>query len=200
MCCRRRHPDWHRPDRGRRRDHRLRRHDRPASRDIARTAWLAAGLPEAVPGVTVRPAVRLLPTGRAFRCPGGPERHRRPRGRGRGKNMSQVPIAAAMIAGQAFRPRRSVRRIAAGRVRRSGNLAVPGRGHDRCKWGIDRADMEEYALVSHQRAIAAIDRGDLATGDRAVRGFAEPMSARAATPPWSAWRSCSRCAPRTRAV
>jgi acetyl-CoA C-acetyltransferase len=30
------------------------------------------------------------------------------------------------------------------------------------KWGIGRAEMEEFALASHQRAIAAIDAGDFA--------------------------------------
>ena len=42
----------------------------PQAGDIARTAWLAAGLPEHVPGVTDRPPVRLVAAGRPLRRPG----------------------------------------------------------------------------------------------------------------------------------
>ena len=50
--------------------------------DIARTCWLAAGLPEHVPGTTDRPPVRLGPAGHPLRRPGRDGRRQR-RGRGR---------------------------------------------------------------------------------------------------------------------
>src|SRR6202046_3633151 len=74
----------------------------PQAGDIARTAWLAAGMPEEVPGVTVdrqcgssQQAVHfaaqalLRGAGRAV-VAGGVQ------------NMSQIPIAAAMLAGQQY--------------------------------------------------------------------------------------------------
>src|SRR5579864_9540678 len=74
----------------------------PQAGDIARTAWLAAGLPEAVPGVTVDRqcgssqqavhfAAQAVLSGTADLVVAGGV-----------QNMSQVPIAAAMTAGQRF--------------------------------------------------------------------------------------------------
>ena len=42
----------------------------PQAGDIARTCWLAAGLPRGGPGHHGRPAVRLAPAGRALRRAG----------------------------------------------------------------------------------------------------------------------------------
>ncbi len=74
----------------------------PQAGDIARTAWLAAGLPEAVPGVTVDRqcgssqqavhfAAQAVLSGTADLVVAGGV-----------QNMSQIPIAAAMLAGQAY--------------------------------------------------------------------------------------------------
>ena len=74
----------------------------PQAGDIARTAWLAAGLPEAVPGVTVDRqcgssqqavhfAAQAVLSGTADLVVAGGV-----------QNMSMIPIAAAMAAGQAF--------------------------------------------------------------------------------------------------
>src|SRR5246500_1210492 len=74
----------------------------PQAGDIARTAWLAAGLPEAVPGVTVDRqcgssqqavhfAAQAVLSGTAdLVLAGGVQ------------NMSMIPIAAAMLVGQAY--------------------------------------------------------------------------------------------------
>src|SRR5881392_2521837 len=74
----------------------------PQAGDIARTAWLAAGLPEAVPGVTVDRqcgssqqavhfAAQAVLSGTVdLMVAGGVQ------------NMSMIPIAAAMLAGQAY--------------------------------------------------------------------------------------------------
>src|SRR5690349_14345038 len=74
----------------------------PQAGDIARTAWLAAGLPEAVPGVTVDrqcgssqqavhfAAQAVLSGAAGLVVAGGVQ------------NMSMIPIAAAMLAGQAY--------------------------------------------------------------------------------------------------
>ena len=47
----------------------------PQAGDIARTCWLAAGLPEERAGRDDRPPVRLVAAGRALRRAGGHERH-----------------------------------------------------------------------------------------------------------------------------
>src|SRR5213595_40201 len=74
----------------------------PLSGDIARTCWLAAGLPEHVPGTTidrqcgssqqaVHFAAQAVMSGTADVVVAGGV-----------QNMSQIPISAAMLAGQPF--------------------------------------------------------------------------------------------------
>jgi acetyl-CoA C-acetyltransferase len=130
----------------------------PQAGDIARTAWLAAGLPEAVPGVTVDRqcgssqqavhfAAQAVLSGTADLVVAGGV-----------QNMSMVPIAAAMsppypdpFSGSAgWRARYGAEEIS---QFRAADLIAD-------KWGIGRAEMERYALASHQKALAAIDSGD----------------------------------------
>ena len=85
------------------------------------------------------------------------------------QNMSAIPISAAMIAGRAVRLPRPVLRVSglAQALRRRAGVAVPLRRDDRRASGaVTRRDMEEFALRSHQRAIAAIDAGPLRPRDR----------------------------------
>jgi acetyl-CoA C-acetyltransferase len=127
----------------------------PQAGDIARTAWLAAGLPEAVPGVTVDRqcgssqqavhfAAQAVLGGTAdLVIAGGVQ------------NMSMIPIAAAMsppytdpFSGSAgWRARYGAEEIS---QFRAADLIAD-------KWGIGRPEMEQYALASHQRAARAID-------------------------------------------
>jgi acetyl-CoA C-acetyltransferase len=129
----------------------------PQAGDIARTAWLAAGLPEAVPGVTVDRqcgssqqavhfAAQAVLSGTVDLVVAGGV-----------QNMSMVPIAAAMsppycdpFSGSAgWRARYGAEQIS---QFRAADLIAD-------KWGIGRAEMERYALASHQRAVRAIDGG-----------------------------------------
>ena len=129
----------------------------PQAGDIARTAWLAAGLPEAVPGVTVDRqcgssqqavhfAAQVVLSGTAGLVVAGGV-----------QNMSMVPIAAAMSApytdpfsgSEGWRARYGAEEIS---QFRAADLIAE-------KWGIGRAEMERYALASHQRAARAIDDG-----------------------------------------
>jgi acetyl-CoA C-acetyltransferase len=136
----------------------------PQAGDIARTAWLAAGLPEAVPGVTVDRqcgssqqavhfAAQAVLSGTADLVVAGGV-----------QNMSQIPIAAAMTAGQAFGHDDPFGGSRGWLARYGGQEISQFRAADMiaAKWGIGRAEMEEFALASHQRAIAAIDAGDFA--------------------------------------
>jgi acetyl-CoA C-acetyltransferase len=134
----------------------------PQAGDIARTAWLAAGLPESVPGVTVDRqcgssqqavhfAAQAVMSGTAGLVVAGGV-----------QNMSQIPIAAAMTAGQAFGHDDPFGGSEGWRARYGGQEISQFRAADliAAKWAIGRTEMEEYALASHQRAIAAIDGGD----------------------------------------
>jgi acetyl-CoA C-acetyltransferase len=133
----------------------------PQAGDIARTAWLAAGLPEEVPGVTVDRQCGSSQQAVHFAAQAVLSGTARAVVAGGVQNMSQIPIAAAMLAGQQYG-------FADPFTGSSGWLARYGdqeisqfRGADMIarKWGIGRAEMESYALASHQRAIAAIDDG-----------------------------------------
>ena len=133
----------------------------PQAGDIARTAWLAAGLPEEIPGVTVDRqcgssqqavhfAAQAVMSGTAHAVVAGGV-----------QNMSQIPIAAAMLAGQQYGFADPFSG-SDGWLARYGDQEISQfRGADliAAKWGIGRAEMEAYALASHQRATAAIDGG-----------------------------------------
>ena len=133
----------------------------PQAGDIARTAWLAAGLPEAVPGVTVDRqcgssqqavhfAAQAVLSGTADVVVAGGV-----------QNMSQIPIAAAMLAGQQFGIGDPFSGSAGWRARYGTEEISQFRGADLIaeKWGIGRAEMEQFALASHERAVRAIEGG-----------------------------------------
>lgn len=129
--------------------------------DIARTSWLAAGLPDHVPGVVidrqcgssqqaVHFAAQAVMSGTAdVVIAGGVQ------------NMSAIPISASMIVGERFGfpdPFSG----SAGWRRRYGDVPVSQfRSAEMIarKWGASREDMERFALESHRRAVAAIDAG-----------------------------------------
>ena len=129
--------------------------------DIARTCWLAAGLPDEVPGVTidrqcgssqqsVHFAAQAVMSGTSDLIVAGGV-----------QNMSQIPIASAMTAAEplGFTDPFSGSQ---GWVERYGTQEVSQfRGAEMIaeKWDISREDMEVFALESHRRAIQAIDEG-----------------------------------------
>jgi acetyl-CoA C-acetyltransferase len=151
----------------------------PQAGDIARTAWLAAGLPEAVPGVTVDRqcgssqqavhfAAQAVLSGTAdLVIAGGVQ------------NMSMIPIAAAMsppyadpFSGSAgWRARYGAEEIS---QFRAADLIAD-------KWGISRAEMERYALASHQRALRAIGEGAFTTEIAPYAGLTADEGPRADT-------------------
>jgi acetyl-CoA C-acetyltransferase len=133
----------------------------PQAGDIARTAWLAAGLPEEVPGVTidrqcgssqqaVHFAAQAVMSGTAHAVVAGGV-----------QNMSQIPIASAMLAGQQYGFADPFSGSEGWLARYGAQEISQFRGADLIaqKWGIGRAEMEAYALASHRRAAQAIDSG-----------------------------------------
>jgi acetyl-CoA C-acetyltransferase len=77
------------------------------------------------------------------------------------QNMSLIPIAAAMLAGQAFGFGDPFSGSQGWRARYGDQEISQFRAADMIaeKWGISRAEMEQFALDSHQRAAAAVAGG-----------------------------------------
>ncbi|MFF4953464.1 acetyl-CoA C-acetyltransferase [Streptomyces chattanoogensis] len=135
----------------------------PQAGDIARTCWLAAGLPEEVPGVTVDRQCGSSQQAVHFAAQGVLSGTQDLVVAGGVQNMSQVPIAFASR--QAAEPLGLTEGPFAGSEgwrARYGDAPVNqfhGAELIATKWGISRRDMEEFALRSHQRAVRAIDEG-----------------------------------------
>ncbi len=129
--------------------------------DIARTCWLAAGLAEHVPGVTidrqcgssqqsVHFAVQAVLSGTSDLIVAGGV-----------QNMSMIPIAYAMTCAESLGITNPFN-TSKGWLARYGDQEVSQfRGAEMIaeKWNISRRDMEEFALTSHTRALTAIAEG-----------------------------------------
>jgi acetyl-CoA C-acetyltransferase len=131
----------------------------PQSLDIARQAWLSAGLPEHVPGVTVDrqcgssqqalhfAAQAVLSGTQDLVVAAGVE------------SMSVVPMGSSIMLpaekgmplpfGDGWKERYGDQEIS---QFRGAQLVCE-------KWGIKREQLEEFALASHQRAVRAIEEG-----------------------------------------
>jgi acetyl-CoA C-acetyltransferase len=133
----------------------------PQAGDIARTAWLAAGLPEEVPGVTVDRQCGSSQQAVHFAAQAVMSETADLVVAGGVQNMSQIPIAAAMLAGQAHGFGDPFSGSAGWRERYGTEEISQFRAADMiaAKWGIGREEMERYALASHQRAAAAVGAG-----------------------------------------
>ncbi|MBF6144532.1 acetyl-CoA C-acetyltransferase [Nocardia nova] len=133
----------------------------PQAGNIARTAWLAAGYPEEVPGTTVdrqcgssQQAINFgaqaIMSGTAEVIVAGGV-----------QNMSAIPISAAMLAGKEYgfdSPFVGAKgwdhRYGTGEVSQFNGAQLIAE-----KWDISREDMERWALRSHERARKAIAEG-----------------------------------------
>jgi acetyl-CoA C-acetyltransferase len=144
----------------------------PQAIDISRTAWLSAGLPENVPGVTIdrqcgssQQAVHFAAQGvlsgtQDLVVAAGVE------------SMSQVPMGTsvglpmekgmALPFGQGWQERYGTQEIS---QFRGAQLVCE-------KWGLSRRQLEEFALESHRRAIRAIDEGRFTREIAPVAGVA----------------------------
>ena len=133
----------------------------PNAGDIARTCWLAAGLPEAVPGVTVDRQCGSGQQAVSFAAMGVKSAVNDLVVAGGVQNMSMVPIGTALTAAEHL-GHADPFAGSQGWVQRYGTQEVSQfRGAEMIaeKWDFSRADMEAYALESHRRAIRAIDEG-----------------------------------------
>ncbi|WP_406836856.1 acetyl-CoA C-acetyltransferase [Streptomyces sp. AHU1] len=138
----------------------------PQAGDIARTSWLAAGLPEEVPGVTVDRQCGSSQQAVHFAAQGVMSGTQDLVVAGGVQNMSQIPIAFASR--QAAAPLGLTEGPFAGsegwRARYGDRPVNQFHGAEliAAKWGISRRDQEEFALRSHRRAVRAADEGRFA--------------------------------------
>ena len=129
--------------------------------DIARTCWLAAGLPEHVPGVTIDRQCGSSQQSVHFAAQGVMSGTQDLVVAGGVQNMTQIPISYAMTAAEPLGMTDPFSG-SEGWVERYGTQEVSQfRGAELIaeKWDISRADMEAFALASHERALRAIDEG-----------------------------------------
>jgi acetyl-CoA C-acetyltransferase len=130
----------------------------PQSGCIARTAWLSAGLPEGVPGVTIDRQCGSAQQALHFAAQGVMSGTQDLVVAAGVENMAMVPIDAnrtmvkelgANMYGEGWRERYSDQEIS---QFRGAQLICE-------KWGLSREDLEQFSLQSHQRAVTAIDEG-----------------------------------------
>jgi acetyl-CoA C-acetyltransferase len=142
--------------------------------DIARTCWLAAGLPDCVPGTTVDRqcgssqqavhfAAQAVMSGTSDVVVAGGV-----------QCMNRIPISSAMLAGQPLgfpdpftTSKAWVERYGAGEVSQFSSAQRIAE-----KWDISREEMERFALRSNERAARAIDEGRFEREIVPVGGFA----------------------------
>ncbi len=129
--------------------------------DVARTAWLVAGLPEHVPGVTIDRQCGSSQQAVHFAAQGVMSGTADLIVAGGVQNMSAIPISSAMVVGQQFGFSTPFAE-SPGWVARYGDQEVSQFRSARMiaeKWGLSRRSLEEFAFESHRRASAAIDSG-----------------------------------------
>jgi acetyl-CoA C-acetyltransferase len=133
----------------------------PQGGDVARTCWLAAGLPDDVPGTTVDRqcgsgqqavhfAAQAVMSGTADVVVAGGV-----------QNMSMIPIAAALTAAEQFGYATPYDGCTGWLDRYGPQEVSQFRSAEMVseRWDISREAMEGYALASHQRAARAQEEG-----------------------------------------
>ena len=151
--------------------------------DIGRTAWLVAGLPEEVPGVTVDRQCGSSQQAVHFAAQGVMSGTQDLVVAGGSQAMNRIPIMAAMIAGQTY-GFDSPFIGAKGWDERYGDEEVDqikSAEMIAAKWGISREAMEEFALASHQRAAHATEQGWFAKEIAPLEGLSVDETIRAGT-------------------
>ena len=129
--------------------------------DVARTAWLVAGLPEHVPGVTIDRQCGSSQQAVHFAAQGVMSGTQDLVVAGGVQNMSAIPISAAMLVGQQYGFTTPFAESPGWQKRYGDQEVSQFRSAEMIaeRWDISREDMEAFAYRSHQRAIRAIDEG-----------------------------------------
>ena len=129
--------------------------------DVARTAWLVAGLPDHVPGVTIDRQCGSSQQAVHFAAQGVMSGTQDLVVAGGLQNMSAIPISSAMLVAQQYGFSTPFAE-SPGWLARYGEQEVSQFKSAEMiaeRWGISRERMEQFAYESHQRAIRATDEG-----------------------------------------
>jgi len=161
----------------------------PQAGDIARTCWLAAGLPEEVPGTTIDRQCGSSQQAVHFAAQAVMSGTQDLIVAGGVQNMTMIPISSAMTVAQpmGFDDPFSG---STGWVSRYGTQEVSQfRGAEMIaeQWGISRDDMEEFAVASHLKAIAARAAGNFEREIAPINGVSADEGPR--EPNWEKIRS-----------
>ena len=129
--------------------------------DVARTAWLVAGLPEHVPGVTIDRQCGSSQQAVHFAAQGVMSGTQDLVIAGGVQNMSAIPISAAMLVGQQYGFTTPFAESPGWQKRYGDQEVSQFRSAEMIaeRWDVSRDDMEAFAFESHQHAIRAIDEG-----------------------------------------
>jgi acetyl-CoA C-acetyltransferase len=141
----------------------------PQFGDIARTAWLAADMPESVPGVTVERQCGSSQQALHFAAQGVLSGTQDLVVAAGVENMGMVPMNSNEIMLEAL----GTDRRGEGWAARYGDQEISQfRGAQLIadKWGFSREDMERYSVESHQRAVRAIDEDRFADQIASIGG------------------------------
>ena len=129
--------------------------------DIARTAWLVAGMPQHVPGTTIDRQCGSSQQAVHFAAQGVMSGTQDLVVAGGVQQMSQIPISSAMLVAEPFGftdpftgSTGWVARYGDGEVSQFNSAEMIAE-----KWNISRDDMEAFAVESHERAIRARAEG-----------------------------------------
>ena len=136
----------------------------PQAGNMGRSCWLAAGFPEAVPGVTIDRQCGSSQQAIHFAAQGVMSGTQDLVIAGGVQNMNAIPISAAMYAGQTYGFETPFAN-SPGWAKRYGDEEVNqiyAAEKIAARWDISRRDMEVFAAESNRRAEAAIDGGRFA--------------------------------------
>ena len=133
----------------------------PQAGDIGRTVWLVAGMPQHVPGTTIDRQCGSSQQAIHFAAQGVMSGTQDLVVAGGSQAMNAIPISAAMYAGEPYgfsNPFNTspgwIARYGDGLLNQINSAEMIAQ-----KWGLSRAEMEAFAVASHQRAQAAWDHG-----------------------------------------
>jgi acetyl-CoA acyltransferase len=126
------------------------------SSNVGRLAVLAAGWPESVPGTTIDRACGSSQQAIHFAAAGVVAGHYDVVVAGGVESMSRVPIGSARAVGEPYGP------LVRARYQRDSFSQGLGAEEIARRWNLTRAQLDEFALESHERSIKATDSGAFA--------------------------------------
>ena len=156
--------------------------------NVARTAWLVAGLPTHVPGVTIDRQCGSSQQAVHFAAQGVMSGTQDLVVAGGLQNMSAIPISAAMLVAQQYGFSTPFAE-SPGWLERYGDQEVSQfRSAEMIaeKWDISREEMEQFALTSHTRAFSAISEGRF-ENECPFPWATSPWTSARARPRWRRW-------------